>query len=146
MDGTFTYRTLLVAGMLQLCHRAREALRDPTTPRPTRSDIPSRPHTSGPSDREKIELQFLIPWAEDAAACCDSGESVRQTDTEDLFLVLGFDRRATNYGLSRRPFHVATPNQVQVQMEDRLSGLGADIVDRAIAIFDAALLPELGGD
>ena len=95
-------------------------------------------------------MQFSIPWGpEDAAACRDSGVSVPLRDTEtqrNHFLAPGFNQRATSYCLSRRPFHVATPNQVQVQMEDRLSRLGADVVDRAIAIFDAALLPELSGD
>jgi hypothetical protein len=105
-------------------------------------------YNSGPCYREKIERQFSTPWDPKTQQpdAIQAGVFTAEIQRRRGFILSTCQPTATSYCLSRRPFHVATPNQVQVQMEDRLSRLGADVVDRAIAIFDAALLPELSGD
>src|SRR5271157_2298353 len=48
--------------------------------------------------------------------------------------------------LTRRPFHVAPADKVQMQVEDRLAGLGTNVVHRSVALLDPALASEFGGD
>lgn len=47
--------------------------------------------------------------------------------------------------LARRPLHIATADKVKVEVEDGLAAARPDIVNRTIAIFDAAFTAELGG-
>src|SRR3954466_551490 len=48
--------------------------------------------------------------------------------------------------LTGRPREVASAEQVQVEMEDGLTAAWADVVDRAVPVFDVAFARELGGD
>src|SRR5258708_1666488 len=48
--------------------------------------------------------------------------------------------------LARGPAQLAAAEQVQVQMEDGLSRAGAYVVDRAIAVFNAAFARDLCRD
>src|SRR5205823_5223552 len=48
--------------------------------------------------------------------------------------------------LSRRPAQLASAEQVQMQVEHRLPGVSAYVVNRAIPAFEATLARQLGGD
>jgi hypothetical protein len=47
--------------------------------------------------------------------------------------------------LSRGPGQGAAAEQVDVEMEDGLSGAGADVEDGAVALLDVALAGDVGG-
>jgi hypothetical protein len=51
-----------------------------------------------------------------------------------------------NYKLPRRPAEAAAAQQVQVQMEDGLAGVGSDVIHGAVALLDAALTRDPGRD
>ena len=135
-DGTFTYRTLLVAGMhfpgrLQLRHRTGEALRHSL--RHARRQAVSVLHLQlravlSREDRATV-LDSLGP--EDAAA--DHAHSVQAEDsltgqhrgTEKsagprAFLTTDNRQLATAF-LPRGPLQIPPAEQVQMQMENRLS-------------------------
>src|SRR5262249_37393733 len=48
--------------------------------------------------------------------------------------------------LSRRPMHLSPAQQMQVQMEDCLSGVRADVINGAKAVIKLALAGEFGGN
>lgn len=48
-------------------------------------------------------------------------------------------------GLARRPGQGASTEQVDVQVEDRLPGAGADIEDGAVPLLNVALARDMGG-
>src|SRR5258708_5180593 len=47
--------------------------------------------------------------------------------------------------LSRRPAQRSSSEQMQMEMEYRLTRSGADVEDRSIAVFDAAFAGDFGG-
>ncbi len=48
-------------------------------------------------------------------------------------------------GLPRRPGHGASAEQVDVKVEDRLPGAGADVEDGAVSLLNVTLARDLGG-
>jgi hypothetical protein len=61
--------------------------------------------------------------------------SIREDPTSSIFLAL-----------SRRPCEVASTDEVEVNVEDGLTGAWAYVEDRTITVFDVAIASELGGD
>jgi hypothetical protein len=54
-------------------------------------------------------------------------------------------KRAKKAELSRRPGQRASAEEVDVEVEDGLSGAGADVEDGAVALLEVALAGDVGG-
>src|SRR5690349_10461179 len=77
------------------------------------------------------------------AAAGKAGRRNRHTDVRKQG---GMSSAANRKHLTRRPAKLASTEQVQVEVEDGLAGVRTDVVDRAVAVIEAALARQFRRD